>query len=193
MHKHSIPPISSLDFDPFVISDAMLGPATHGDFSLPHSEPLFALPALAAPLSLHDGALSVNGFRSMSNGSGSSSQTVGLLQPHLDLAVASEAQPLPTRSFSRSLPEIGVSRSAIEEQPTSPKRPHNHTLSNKEIVREQNRRAAARFRQRQKVGFKGSHANTRCFSQLLARSWWASTRADPQWSSVHKNAFGQGG
>lgn len=155
MHKHGIPPISSLDFDPFVLSDAMLGPPPNGDFSLPHTEPLFALPALAAPLSLHDSALGMNGFRSMSNGSGSSSQTVGLLQPHLDLAVASEAQPLPTRSFSRSLPDTGVLRSAVQEQPTSPKRPHNHTLSNKEIVREQNRRAAARFRQRQKVGHSG--------------------------------------
>ena len=153
MHKHGIPPINPLDFDPFIISDAMLGPAHSAEFHLPQTEPLFSLPPLQPPLHLNDTAVGMNGYRSMSNGVGTSSgssgsQVAGL---HLDLAVSPQGQPLPTRSFSRSLPDLGPPRCTIHEQPQSPKRPHSHALSNKEIVREQNRRAAARFRQRQKA------------------------------------------
>ena len=163
MHAHGLLPFNSLEYDPFIISDAMLGPPPNGNFSLPHHADAFPMPPLQAPQSLHDPDLGMNSFAALAStmgmGTSSASHDAGLLQPHLDLAVpSSDRQPLPTRSFSRSLPEMGgPSRASIQDpssasQPSAHSSKTQHSLSNKEVVREQNRRAAARFRQRQKVG-----------------------------------------
>lgn len=160
MHTHGVPPLGSLEYDPFIISDAMLGPPPNGNFSLPHHADPFPMPPLQPT---HDPDLGLNAFAALASTMGmgmvasSARQEAGLLQPHLDLAIPSDRQPLPTRSFSRSLPEMGGPlRSAIQDlsgasQPSAQSSKMQHSLSNKEVVREQNRRAAARFRQRQKV------------------------------------------
>ena len=163
MHTHGVPTFNSLEYDPFIISDAMLGPPPNGNFSLPHHADPFPMPPLQAPQSMSDPDLGMSAFAALASTMGmgvsasSASQDAGLLQPHLDLAIPSDRQPLPTRSFSRSLPEMGgPSRASIQDpsgasQPSAHSSKTQHSMSNKEVVREQNRRAAARFRQRQKV------------------------------------------
>ena len=144
-----------LDYESFAMAD-MPGLASTADFPTIGSEGLFPL-AIPHQSSGYTADLGRNGFHSGRGGAFSLSQPSSMRVSHpqasldfssLPQSIRETLQPMP----SRSLPEY-LSRDKFRgDQPDSPteKDPRVH-LSTKEIVREQNRRAAARFRQRQKV------------------------------------------
>ncbi|CAK0770229.1 hypothetical protein CVIRNUC_003746 [Coccomyxa viridis] len=133
----------------------MPGLASTADFPTIGNEGLFPL-AIPHQSSGYTADLGRNGFHSGRGGAFSLSQPSSMRVSHpqasldfssLPQSIRETLQPMP----SRSLPEY-LSRDKFRgDQPDSPteKDPRVH-LSTKEIVREQNRRAAARFRQRQK-------------------------------------------
>lgn len=133
----------------------MLGGASAAEFPLSQhlgNDVLFPLAPLQQPAHLMPClSMDANGLTYGRNLLASAPAHLNLRSGHhmLDLPTvpASDMEPLNSVS-SRSLPET-VSRDSFKSEHTGTKQQHN--LTTKEIVREQNRKAAARFRQRQKV------------------------------------------
>lgn len=153
MQSQNGPPIYPLDYDGFHISD-MLGGVSTAEFSLSQqlgNDALFPLAPLQQPAHLLPTiGMDMNGMpygRGMM-ASSSPHVTIRSDQNLLDVSSVpvSDREPLPSVS-SRSLPEM-ISRESFKADHSGSRQQH---LSTKEIVREQNRKAAARFRQRQKV------------------------------------------
>ena len=153
MQSQNGPPIYPLDYDGFHISE-MLGGASTAEFPLSQhlgNDVLFPLAPLQQPAHLMPClSMETNGLFGR-NLLASAPAHLNLRSGHhmLDLPTvpASDMEPLNSVS-SRSLPET-VSRDSFRSEHTGTKQ--QHSLTTKEIVREQNRKAAARFRQRQKV------------------------------------------
>ncbi len=154
MQSQNGPPIYPLDYDGFQIPD-MLGGASATEFPLTQhlgTDVLFPLAPLQQPVHLLPNlSMEMNG---LSYGRGMLLSTPPQYNhrsgQHMDLATAppvSDREPLHSVS-SRSLPEM-TSRESFKFEQNGSKQ--QHSLTTKEIVREQNRKAAARFRQRQKV------------------------------------------
>jgi hypothetical protein len=154
MQSQNGPPIFPLDYDGFPIPD-MLGGASTAEFNLSQhlgNDVLFPLAPLQQPAHLLPNlGMEMNGLSY-----GRSVLASAPPQPNhrsgqhlLDQATApvSDREPLYSVS-SRSLPEMSSRESFKHEQSGSKQQ---HSLTTKEIVREQNRKAAARFRQRQKA------------------------------------------
>ena len=147
-------PHHPLDYEAFALSD-MLGPASTADFPAIGSEGLFPLP-IPHQSSGCTADLGRKGLQGARASSFSLSQPSNMRSNHpqatLDFSSLHQSdrdtlQPMP----SRSLPEY-LTRDKIRDRQDSPPDGDSRIhLSTKEIVREQNRRAAARFRQRQKV------------------------------------------
>lgn len=170
MQRQNRVPHYPLDYEAFALSD-MLGPPSTADFPAIGSEGLFPLP-IPHQSSGCTADLGRKGLLGARGGSFSLSQPSNVRSSHpqaaLDFSSLQQSdrdtlQPVP----SRSLPEF-LTRDKIRDRQDSP--PENLDdsrihLSTKEIVREQNRRAAARFRQRQKVR---SCTFCRCFTALKA-------------------------
>jgi len=154
MQRQNGVPNYPLDYEAFALSE-MLGPASTADFPAIGSEGLFPLPIPHQP-SGYTADLGRNGLQGGRGGSFSMSQPSNMRSRHppatldfssLQQSVRDALQPMP----SRSLPEY-LTRDKIRDCQDSPTDTDSRLhLSTKEIVREQNRRAAARFRQRQKV------------------------------------------
>ena len=157
MQRQNGAPHYPIDYETFALSE-MLGQASTADFPAIASEGLFPL-----PIPHQSSAFTADlGCVSLPNGRGvsfslprQSNMRVGHPQATLDFSslqqsVRDTLQPVP----SRSLPEY-ITRDRLHEQNDDSPRGNEGSrgiqLSTKEIVREQNRRAAARFRQRQKV------------------------------------------
>lgn len=133
----------------------MLGVASTAEFPLSQhlgNDVLFPLAPLQQPANMMS-CLSVD-----ANGLSYGRSFLASAPPHLNLrsghhtldlptVPASDIEPLNSLS-SRSLPET-ISRDSFKSDHSGTKQHPN--LTTKEIVREQNRKAAARFRQRQKV------------------------------------------
>ena len=154
MQRQNRVPQYPLDYEPFALSD-MLGPASTADFPAISSDGLFSLPIphQSSGCIADLGRKALHGAR---GGSCSLSQASNVRSGHpqatLDFSSLQQSdreslQPVP----SRSLPEYLNRDKNIDRQDSPPDNDSRIHLSTKEIVREQNRRAAARFRQRQKV------------------------------------------
>lgn len=148
-----MPPIYPLDCDVLQMHD-VLGPASTAELSLSQlqNDALFPLaPLQQSDLILNSQGMDANGMQFGRDGRGAGglpfSVRSGQAHALLDLGAfpISERQPLPSTS-SRSLPDLPFRESLKLQQSTA-----KQSFTTKEIVREQNRRAAARFRQRQKV------------------------------------------
>lgn len=154
MQRQNGVPHYPLDYEPFALSE-MLGPSSTADFPPIGSEGLFPLP-IPHQYSGNTADSGRNGLQGGRGGSFSMSQPHSMRSRHpqatldfssLQQSVRDSLQPMP----SRSLPEY-LNREKIRNRQDSPPEDDSRThLSTKEVVREQNRRAAARFRQRQKV------------------------------------------
>lgn len=174
MQSQNGPPIFPLDYDGFPIPD-MLGGVSTADFNLCQNlgnDVLFPLAPLQQPAHLLPNlGMDMNGLSH-----GRSLLASAPPQPNhrsgqhlLDQATApvSDREPLYSVS-SRSLPEM-TSRESFKHEQSGSKQ--QHSLTTKEIVREQNRKAAARFRQRQKArttprpGILSCHGNLLCVLQ----------------------------
>ena len=154
MQRQNRVPHYPLDYEAFALSD-MLGPASTADFPAISSDGLFSLPIphQSSGCTADLGRKALHGAR---GGSFSLSQPSNVRPSHpqatLDFSSLQHSdreslQPVP----SRSLPEYLTREKIIDREDSPPVNDSRIHLSTKEVVREQNRRAAARFRQRQKV------------------------------------------
>ena len=157
MQRQNVAPHYPIDYETFALSE-MLGPASTAKFPPTGNEGLFPLPiphqssAFTADLGRNSLPIGRGGSFSLPR---QGNMRISHPQATLDFSslqqsVRETLQPVP----SRSLPEYLTRDNFREQNDDSPRDNEGSRsiqVSTKEIVREQNRRAAARFRQRQKV------------------------------------------